>query len=278
MHLLKTIAELRSWRRQQNQVALVPTMGNLHAGHISLCMTARAHADQVVVSIFVNPLQFGEGEDYQTYPRTFDEDWARLEAAGVDALFYPSAEQLYPRGAQQYHVEPSALQHELCGHFRPGHFRGVTTVVSKLFNIVQPDCALFGKKDYQQLKVIEGFVRDLDFPVKIIPVATGRADDGLALSSRNAYLTPDERTEAPRLYRHLDRIRQALLAGIGDYLALTTAASADLTQHGWQVDYVEIREQHGLLPAQAADRALVVLAAARLGRTRLIDNIELSLP
>ncbi|WP_374355177.1 pantoate--beta-alanine ligase [Chitinimonas sp.] len=282
MHVFTTIAELRAWRRQAGFVAFVPTMGNLHEGHISLCRAARAACDQagggkVVVSIFVNPLQFGQGEDYLTYPRTFEEDCAKLEAAGVDALFHPDVAALYPRVEQQYKVEPPAIQHELDGQFRPGHFRGVATVVTKLFNIVQPDSAMFGKKDYQQLKVIEGMVMDLDMPIAIVPVDTGRADDGLALSSRNGYLTADERAEAPRLYRNLAAIRTALQNGDSDFVKLTETARADLENHGWRVDYVEIRDQERLEHARPGDKALVILAAARLGRPRLIDNLELTL-
>jgi pantoate--beta-alanine ligase len=282
MHIFTTIADLRAWRKTAGFVAFVPTMGNLHAGHISLCEAAKAatHAaggGKVVVSIFVNPLQFGQGEDYLTYPRTFEEDCAKLEAAGVDALFHPTVDQLYPRTEQQYKVEPPAIQHELDGQFRPGHFRGVATVVTKLFNIVQPDTAMFGKKDYQQLKVIEGMVMDLDMPVVIVPVDTGRADDGLALSSRNGYLTADERAEAPRLYRNLKAIADAIRAGASNFVTLTETARADLENHGWRVDYVEIRDQDRLEHARPGDKRMVVLAAARLGKPRLIDNLEVTL-
>jgi pantoate--beta-alanine ligase len=277
MKIFTTISELRAWRKTAGYLAFVPTMGNLHEGHISLCQAAKARDGSVVVSIFVNPLQFGQGEDYLTYPRTYDEDCAKLEAAGVDALFHPTVEQLYPRVEQQYKVEPPAIQNELCGQFRPGHFRGVATVVTKLFNIVQPDCAMFGKKDYQQLKVIEGVVADLDIPVEIVPVDTGRAEDGLALSSRNGYLTPEERTEAARLYRNLRTIADALTAGETDFVKLTESARADLENHGWSVDYVEIRDQDRLEHARAGDKRMVVLAAARLGRPRLIDNLEVTL-
>lgn len=282
MHIFTTIAELRAWRKSAGYVAFVPTMGNLHEGHISLCAAAKAACLQqgggkVVVSIFVNPLQFGQGEDFNTYPRTFEEDCAKLVAAGVDAVFHPTVDQLYPRTEQQYKVEPPAIQNELCGQFRPGHFRGVATVVTKLFNIVQPDAAMFGKKDYQQLKVIEGFVADLDMPISIVPVDTGRAADGLALSSRNGYLTEVERAEAPRLYRNLLAIKTALEAGASDFVKLTETARADLENHGWRVDYVEIRDQQRLEHARPGDRELVILAAARLGKPRLIDNLEVTL-
>ena len=277
MQIFTTVAEFRAWRKTAGYLAFVPTMGNLHEGHISLCTAAKARGGKVAVSIFVNPLQFGQGEDYQSYPRTFEEDCAKLEAAGVDALFHPTVDQLYPRVEQQYKVEPPAIQDELCGHFRPGHFRGVATVVTKLFNIVQPDSAMFGKKDYQQLKVIEGMVADLDMPVEIVPVDTGRADDGLALSSRNGYLTAEERAEAPRLYRNLKKIADALAAGATDFVQLTQAARADLENHGWRVDYVEIRDQDRLEHARPGDKRMVVLAAARLGKPRLIDNLEIEL-
>ncbi|MGQ5523883.1 pantoate--beta-alanine ligase [Chitinimonas sp. PSY-7] len=278
MQIFTTIADFRAWRKNAGFVAFVPTMGNLHEGHISLCTAAKARGGKVVVSIFVNPLQFGQGEDFNTYPRTFEEDCAKLKAVGVDAVFHPGVEQLYPRIEQQYKVEPPAIQHELDGQFRPGHFRGVATVVTKLFNIVQPDAAMFGKKDFQQLKVIEGMVADLDMPVEIVPVDTGRAADGLALSSRNSYLTETERQEAPRLYRNLSTIKTALEAGETDFVKLTETARADLENHGWRVDYVEIRDQQRLEHARPGDREMVILAAARLGKPRLIDNLEVNLP
>ncbi|PHV10275.1 pantoate--beta-alanine ligase [Chitinimonas sp. BJB300] len=277
MQIFNTIADLRAWRKSVGFVAFVPTMGNLHEGHISLCTAAKAKGGKVVVSIFVNPLQFGQGEDFNTYPRTFEEDCAKLKAVGVDAVFHPTVDQLYPRIEQQYKVEPPAIQHELDGQFRPGHFRGVATVVTKLFNIVQPNAAMFGKKDYQQLKVIEGMVADLDMPIEIIPVDTGRAADGLALSSRNGYLTETERLEAPRLHRNLAAIKTALETGETDFVKLTESARADLENHGWRVDYVEIRDQQRLEHARPGDREIVILAAARLGKPRLIDNLEVTL-
>ena len=228
----------------------------------------------MIVSIFVNRLQFGQGEDFDSYPRTFEADCAKLEAAQVDALFLPDERALYPRIRQDFNVGPPHLQNELCGAFRPGHFRGVATVVTKLFNIVQPDVACFGKKDYQQLAVLRGMVADLNMPIDIVPVDTGRAADGLALSSRNGYLSAEERAEAPRLYRQLSLIRDALQAGSNDYAGLEAVAHADLTAHGWQVDYVEIRAADTLEIAHAGERHIVILAAARLGKTRLIDNID----
>lgn len=277
MQIIHTIQELRQWRQQCGSVAFVPTMGNLHEGHLALVRRARAEAENVVVSIFVNRLQFGQGEDFDRYPRTLAEDAEKLRGEGVAVVFAPDEAELYPRVAQQYQVEPPNLQNELCGAFRPGHFRGVATVVTKLFNIVQPDVACFGKKDYQQLAVIRGLTEDLNLPVRIIAVDTGRAEDGLALSSRNQYLSAAERAEAPRLYRVLQTAADALRAGNRDFAALEQAARAELAAHGWTVDYVEIREAGSLNVARLGDRDLVVLAAARLGSTRLIDNLEVTL-
>jgi pantoate--beta-alanine ligase len=274
MQIFNTIADLRAWRKTAGRVAFVPTMGNLHEGHLSLVREARQRGDNVVVSIFVNRLQFGQGEDFDAYPRTFEADCAKLAAEGVAVVFAPNERELYPRVKQQYNVEPPNIQNELCGAFRPGHFRGVATVVSKLFNIVQPDVACFGKKDFQQLHVIRAMVDDLNIPVEIVPVDTGRAEDGLALSSRNGYLSAEERAEAPRLYRNLSTIRAALLAGNSNYADLEQAARDDLAAHGWTVDYVEVREADTLEVAHAGSHHVVVLAAARLGRTRLIDNVD----
>ena len=274
MQILRTIADVRAWRKTAGRLAFVPTMGNLHEGHLALVTEARRHSEAVIVSIFVNRLQFGQGEDFDSYPRTFEADCAKLEAAQVDALFLPDERALYPRIRQDFNVEPPHLQNELCGAFRPGHFRGVATVVTKLFNIVQPDVACFGKKDYQQLAVLRGMVADLNMPIDIVPVDTGRAADGLALSSRNGYLSAEERAEAPRLYRQLSLIRDALQAGSNDYAGLEAVAHADLTAHGWQVDYVEIRAADTLEIAHAGERHIVILAAVRLGKTRLIDNID----
>lgn len=277
MQILHTIQALRDWRRQAGSVAFVPTMGNLHDGHMALVREAAQRADHVVASIFVNRLQFGQGEDFDRYPRTLEQDAAKLAAAGVSVLFAPDEAELYPRITQQYNVEPPHLQNELCGAFRPGHFRGVATVVAKLFNIVRPDCACFGKKDYQQLAVIQGMTADLNMPVEIVPVDTGRAEDGLALSSRNQYLSPAERRLAPQLYRELQNIAAAVAAGSRDYAALERQAADALNRNGWQTDYVEIRHAGTLQVAHVGDRELVALAAARLGQTRLIDNIEISL-
>ena len=277
MKIIHTIQELRDWRREAGSVAFVPTMGNLHEGHLALVREAAKRADQVVVSIFVNRLQFGQGEDFDRYPRTLEQDAAKLAGEGVAVLFAPSEQELYPNVAQQYNVEPPNLQNELCGTFRPGHFRGVATVVAKLFNIVEPDYACFGKKDYQQLVILQGMAADLNFGVEIVPVDIGRAADGLALSSRNQYLSEAERKQAPQLYRELQAVARAVENGNRDYAALEQQAAANLKQAGWQVDYVEIRHADNLQVAHVGDSELVVLAAARLGNTRLIDNIEIRL-
>ncbi|UOP08251.1 pantoate--beta-alanine ligase [Alysiella crassa] len=274
MKIIHTIKELRQWRQSVQSVAFVPTMGNLHAGHLALVQRAQSEAEHVVVSIFVNRLQFGQGEDFDRYPRTLEQDAAKLRDVGVAVLFAPDERELYPNVAQNYQVEPPHLQNELCGAFRPNHFRGVATVVCKLFNIVQADTACFGKKDYQQLAIIRGMVDDLNMPIKIVPVDTGRADDGLALSSRNQYLSATERAEAPRMFQQLQWLAEQVRGGNHDYVALEQAAAAELTAHGWQVDYVEIREAGSLNVARLGDKNLVVLAAARLGTTRLIDNLE----
>ena len=274
MQIHSSIADLRSALQGRGRVVFVPTMGNLHAGHISLMQQARAHGDTVVASIFVNRLQFGPNEDFDKYPRTFADDCAKLEAAGVDVLFAPTETDLYPE-PQEYAVEPPAIQNVLDGEFRPGHFRGVATVVLKLFNIVQPQTALFGKKDYQQLMVIRNMTRQLALPIDIIGGETVRADDGLALSSRNGYLTPAERAEAPRLKQELDKIRAAIRNGESDCLKLENAAIEALTAAGWKTDYVAVRQQSDLASPNSVNVPLVVLAASRLGATRLIDNIEI---
>ena len=277
MQIIHTIKELREWRKQAGKVAFVPTMGNLHEGHLALVREAKKRADKVVVSIFVNRLQFGQGEDFDKYPRTLQQDADKLANEGVAVVFAPDEKELYPNVEQRYNVEPPHLQNELCGKFRPGHFRGVATVVSKLFNIVEADVACFGKKDYQQLAIIKGFVEDLNFNIEIVPVNTGRAADGLALSSRNQYLSETERAEAPRLYRELQNAAGQLQSGNVAYTQIEQTAIENLNQAGWVVDYVEIRQAESLEVARVGDKHLVVLAAARLGSTRLIDNLEVSL-
>ena len=277
MQIIHSIEALRPWRKSAGTVAFVPTMGNLHEGHLALVREAKKRADNVVVSIFVNRLQFGQGEDFDQYPRTLQQDADKLKGEGVAVVFAPDEKALYPHVAQRYNVEPPNLQNELCGKFRPGHFRGVATVVSKLFNIVEPQLACFGKKDYQQLAVIQGFVEDLNVNIEIVPVDTGRAPDGLALSSRNQYLSETERAEAPHLYRELCIMAEAIKTGNLDYAGLENAATAALVQSGWVVDYIEVRHAGSLEVAHAGDKQVVILAAARLGKTRLIDNIEVDL-
>ncbi|MDZ7750823.1 MAG: pantoate--beta-alanine ligase [Gammaproteobacteria bacterium] len=255
-------------------VALVPTMGDLHDGHLSLVTAGRRRADVLVASIFVNPLQFGPGEDFQSYPRALERDAGTLEAAGVDLLFAPTAEAIYPRGlAATTRVEVPELTSILCGAARPGHFTGVATVVNILFNIVRPDLALFGEKDYQQLRIIRRMVADLQMDVEVVGLPTRRAPDGLALSSRNRYLSVAERVRAPQLYYTLRDIALALERGARDTGALERDAAARLAAAGFTVDYVSIREAETLASPGPGTRAFVVLGAARLGAARLIDNV-----
>lgn len=271
-------AALAHWRSAGETIAFVPTMGNLHAGHLRLVDTAKSRADRVVVSIFVNPTQFGPGEDLAAYPRTPEQDIARLRGHQADLLYLPEADDVYPDDGQpSTFVEVPGLSDLICGRFRPGHFRGVATVVCKLLNRIRPDLALFGEKDYQQLAVIRKMVRDLDMPVAILGVPTVREPDGLALSSRNGYLGVEERKRAALIYRTLSRAAAAVRAGGRDYPRIEREAAAALEAGGFSVDYVSIRRQQDLAAPSAADDALVILAAARLGRTRLIDNILLSL-
>ena len=270
-----TIASLRAARAKAGRVALVPTMGNLHEGHIALMTQARGHADQVIATIFVNRLQFRPGEDFEKYPRTFEADCQRMEAAGVEHVFAPLESEMYPQ-PQTYHVEPPPEQAGILdGEFRPGHFRGVATVVMKLFQITQPDVALFGKKDYQQLMVIRNMVSDFNLPIEIIGGETVRASDGLALSSRNGYLTDAERAEAPALYREISGLAAAVLTGDRNFSRLEAMAMENLKLRGWFPDYVALRKKADLQSPSAQDSGLVVLAAARLGSTRLIDNLEI---
>jgi len=278
MQIHSSIADLRQALQGHRRIAFVPTMGNLHAGHIALMNRARQLGDLVVASIFVNRLQFGPSDDFDRYPRTLEADCAQLAAAQVDVLFAPAESDLYPT-AQQYYVDPPAIQHELDGEFRPGHFRGVATVVLKLFNIVQPQIALFGKKDYQQLFILRHMTQQLALPIDIVGGETVRDAGGLALSSRNAYLSPAERAEAPRLQRLLASIASAIAAGARDFAELEQQAFAELERNGWQTDYVAVRRQSDLQPPEAdAREALVVLAASRLGSARLIDNVEIDFP
>lgn len=271
-------ARVRQWRVRENRVAFVPTMGNLHAGHLRLVRHARAIADRVVVSVFVNPMQFGPDEDYARYPRTLEADRGALMEADADLLFVPDVEVVYPRDPEQTtRVEVPGMGDILCGASRPGHFTGVTTVVAKLFNLVQPDVAVFGEKDYQQLVIIRRMVEDLSMPIAIEGIDTVREPDGLAMSSRNGYLRAAERAIAPRLYQRLCRLRDQLVAGERDYAALEQTALEALARDGFDPEYVSIRRATDLAPPGSADQALRVLAAARLGSTRLIDNIGISI-
>lgn len=275
MQKIFTVAELRARLANEKTVAFVPTMGNLHEGHIELVRIARQRGTCVVVSIFVNPLQFGPNEDFDKYPRTLDADCAKLEGL-ADVVFAPSVGEMYPE-KQTIFVEPPPISRELCGEFRPGHFQGVATVVLKLFNLVQPQVAIFGKKDYQQLAIIKQMVIQLNLPLEIVGAETSRAPDGLALSSRNQYLSESERTEAAFLSQTLRGMGEALSKGDSGYAGLEEKASAALAKRGWQVEYVAVRRQADLAVPQKGEKNLVVLAAARLGQTRLIDNIEVCL-
>jgi pantoate--beta-alanine ligase len=277
MQILDSIATARAYRAAQKDVVFVPTMGNLHEGHIALMRQARQIADgrggRVVASIFVNRLQFGPHEDFDRYPRTFAADCDKLAGAGVDAVFAPTESDLYPE-PQTYVVQPPEIQHLLEGEFRPGHFTGVATVVLKLFNIVQPQVAVFGRKDYQQLMVLSSMTRQLALPIEIVGGETVRAPDGLALSSRNGYLNEEQRAEAPRLHATLSGVREAIRQGRRDFAPLEQEARAALDGRGWKTDYVAVRRQADLMPPSAREDRLVIVAAARLGATRLIDNIE----
>lgn len=269
---------LQSERVAGKRIAFVPTMGNLHEGHLQLIRLAKQHADFVIASIFVNPLQFGLNEDWEQYPRTMETDSTMLIAEGCDLLFCPTEHDMYPNGMEtQTKVEVPTMTNILCGASRPGHFLGVTTVVAKLFNMVQPDTAIFGIKDYQQLAVIRRMVEDLCIPVEIIAAPIARADDGLALSSRNGYLTNEERPRAIALHKALCKARDALIAGRRDYTSLEQAASQMLTQSGMRPDYVSIRQAKTLEPASANDTDLVLLGAVYLGKTRLIDNVTVQI-
>jgi len=273
MQIIHTIAELRARLAQEPNIGFVPTMGNLHAGHIHLVNLAKQQSQCAVVSIFVNPLQFGVNEDLSTYPRTLDADCKKLEAAGADIVFAPSVAEMYP-SPQTMLISPPPIADELCGEVRPSHFDGVATVVMKLFNIVRPHIAIFGKKDFQQLFIIRELLRQFNLPIKIIAGETVREEDGLAMSSRNGYLNPAQRLEAKRLHRTLQQIVQSVKKGQRDYPTIESQTTQYLTQLGWIVDYISIRSANSLQHAAPEDRELVVLGAARQGNTRLIDNIE----
>ncbi|UCH47606.1 MAG: pantoate--beta-alanine ligase [Betaproteobacteria bacterium] len=277
MEVIRTIAELRARLAGERDVCCVPTMGNIHDGHLSLVKIAVKNAPVTVTTIFVNRLQFGQGEDFERYPRTFEEDCAKLEAVGNTIVFHPDEEQMYPE-PQAFFVDPPKVAKKLEGRFRPGHFRGVCSVVLKLFNTVQPQSAVFGKKDYQQLAIIRHMVDQFALPIRIIPAETVRADDGLALASRNRYLSKEERKEAPRLREAILQIRDAINEGDRKFVAMEYAAGALLSRHGWNVDYVVVRTQRGLKRPSPDDSDLVILGAATLGSTRLIDNLEVVAP
>jgi pantoate--beta-alanine ligase len=279
MKIISSIDELRDQLRGQLRTAFVPTMGNLHEGHLSLMRLARKHGDPIVASIFVNRLQFGPNEDFDKYPRTFQADVEKLEKEGVYVLFAPTEKDLYPE-PQEFRVKPpDDLGNTLEGEFRPGFFTGVTTVVLKLFSCVQPRVAVFGKKDYQQLMIVRNMARQFALPTEIIAAETYRADNGLALSSRNGYLSVQERAEAPLLYQTLNEVAQEVRSGHLDIFDLERKAMAKLAARGWKPDYISIRKRADLQPPSAGDLAtgelLVVLAAAKLGATRLIDNLEI---
>ena len=269
-------ATVKAWRQEGHTVAFVPTMGNLHQGHLKLVDEARQRADKVVVSIFVNPMQFGANEDLAKYPRTLAEDCAGLTDHQADAVFTPTPELIYPKGLEvQTAVDVPFIGDNHCGASRPGHFRGVSTIVTKLFNLVQPDIALFGKKDYQQLAVIRALTIDLSFPIEIIGIDTERAADGLALSSRNGYLSAEQRATAPLIYQQLQWLAQQIRdQGASDFRALEQQVRETLSQAGFRPDYVNICQRHNLELANDSKSPLVILLAAYLGTTRLIDNLE----
>ncbi len=275
MQLIHSVPDLRQRLAAERAIAFIPTMGNLHEGHIDLVRQARAHADCVVVSIFVNPLQFGPNEDFDKYPRTLEADCTRLQEL-ADVVFAPAVGEMYPE-KQTIYVEPPPIANELCGAFRPGHFRGMATVVLKLLNLVQPQVAIFGKKDYQQLAIIRQMVTQFNLPIEVVGAETARAPDGLALSSRNQYLSGEERTKAVFLSQILRKTRDSLMAGDVEYAGLENAAVTALAKQGWHVEYVSVRSQADLGVPARGERKLVVLAAARLGATRLIDNLEVCL-
>ncbi len=277
MEVIKTIKELRERLKRESLVACVPTMGNIHDGHLSLVRIARGHAPVTVTTIFVNRLQFGQGEDFEKYPRTFEDDCAKLEAAGNTILFAPDERQIYPE-SQVFYVDLPKIANKLEGRFRPGHFRGMATVVLKLFNSVQPQIAVFGKKDYQQLAIVRHMVEQFALPITIIPAETVRAEDGLALSSRNRFLSHAERKEAIRLRQAILQVKDAVEGGDRNFIAMEYAAGELLARHDWKVDYVVVRTRRSMLRPDVQDKELVVLGAAKLGTTRLIDNQEILAP
>lgn len=277
MEVIRTLAALRGRLKNEPLVACVPTMGNIHDGHLSLVRIARSHAPITITTIFVNRLQFGQGEDFDKYPRTFEDDCAKLESEGNTIVWAPDEKEMYP-SPQMFYVDLPKVANKLEGRFRPGHFRGMATVVLKLFNSVQPQIAVFGKKDYQQLAIVRQMVEQFALPVRIIPAETVRAEDGVALSSRNRFLSPEERKEAVRLREAILGVRDAILTGDRNFIAMEYAAGALLARHGWHVDYVVVRSQKGVMRPDQNEKDLVILGAAKLGATRLIDNLEVRAP
>jgi pantoate--beta-alanine ligase len=282
MQVVETTTELRTrvadWRRSGDRIAFVPTMGNLHSGHLQLVRRAQLQAERCIASIFVNPLQFGQGEDFDGYPRTLDEDAKQLREIGVDLLFSPAVAAIYPSEMLVHtRVEVPGLSNILCGGSRPGHFAGVATVVCKLFNMVQPDIAVFGEKDFQQLIIIRRMVDDLGIPVEVMGVETQREDDGLAFSSRNAYLDGDERRRAPALYRTLRVAARRIRSGETDFDSIEEDAVKDLRKAGFEPEYCSVRSSVDLSVARSASKDLVIVAAGRLGKARLIDNLRVTL-
>ncbi len=275
---VRTVRErVRAWRAAGERIAFVPTMGNLHAGHVSLIALARTRGSRFVASIFVNPMQFGPNEDFAHYPRTPTADERMLADAGCDLMFMPDVNEVYPHGLDRgARVAVPELADMLCGRFRPGHFEGVATVVNKLFNIVQPDIAVFGEKDYQQLAIIRRMVSDLCLPIEIIGAPTVRESDGLAMSSRNQYLTPEERSVAPRIYAALQHAAERLGAHDNDFARIEATGEGALAKAGFRVDYFSVREALELAAPSATDKHLVVLTAARIGKARLIDNVQVA--
>jgi len=282
MQTIKTKTAVRStvayWKEQRERVAFVPTMGNLHDGHLKLVQVARQRADRVLVSVFVNPMQFGQNEDIEAYPRTLEQDSANLAEHEADVLFVPDVHEIYPQSTQwTTRVEVPGLSDILCGASRPGHFVGVTTVVAKLFNIVQPDLAVFGEKDFQQLRIIQQMVADMDMPIEVIGVPTVREDSGLAMSSRNNYLSAQEREQAAQIYKTLQKVEQMLREEYPDFKNIEENAVKILENAGLRPDYVSIRRKLDLREPVTTDHELVVLAAAWLGRARLIDNLSVNI-
>ena len=280
MQIIETVAALRSALKHQSHITLVPTMGNLHAGHLHLVALAKQQASCVVVSIFVNPLQFGANEDLANYPRSLEADCEKLDAAGVDIVFAPSVIEMYPQFDGQHlnqtmTVTAPAIANELCGASRPGHFSGVATVVAKLFNIVMPQLAVFGKKDFQQLHIIRALVQQFNLPITIVAGDTIREHNGLAMSSRNSFLSVDQKNTAAQLQQELNAIKLQIQHGSTDFNALILATTERLQASGWLVDYISVRSALSLAPATTQDQSLVILAAAKLGNTRLIDNVDL---